>query len=106
MQALGAEYTCATPNNQGSTSASLWVLVLKSYTAPKQYLCKSDPNNTVVSPMTSGVNYFDNFGGVENMSYAMAIPWNVDLTKCGFWKNIVDATTPLMADQGFIRAIL
>ncbi|HVT80761.1 MAG TPA: DUF4190 domain-containing protein, partial [Phycisphaerae bacterium] len=84
---------------RGNLSANLWVLVLKGYTAPKQYLCKSDPNNsTVASPSSSG-SYYNNFLGVQNFSYSTAIPWNSRGVKADFWRSIVDASLPLMADM-------
>jgi hypothetical protein len=44
--------------------------------------------------------FYNNFPGVENISYAAAVPWDASGNKIGFWKAIVDASTPVMADQG------
>lgn len=84
---------------QGNMTANLWLLALKGYTAPRQYICPSDPANKVVAVTTSGGSYYNNFPGVENISYSMAVPWNAAGEKIGFWKSIVDAGLPLMADM-------
>jgi hypothetical protein len=83
---------------RGSMSANLWLLVLKGYTGPKQYLCKSDPNFSTVASPSSGGSFYNDFPGVQNISYAAAIPWDNAGNKQGFWKSIVDASLPLMAD--------
>ena len=95
--AISAAYS----NASGNITANMWLLVLKNYTTPKQYLCKSDPNNSVASQTTTGTSYYQNFLSVENLSYGFACPWGADGSKLGFWsgKNL-DSGCPLMADQG------
>jgi hypothetical protein len=95
---IAGMYTTGTAQ-RGNMTANLWLLVMKSYTAPKQYLCRSDPNNTQVASPTTGNLYYNNFPTLGNFSYATALPWDTANNKIGFWKAIVDASTPLMADQ-------
>jgi prepilin-type N-terminal cleavage/methylation domain-containing protein len=97
--AISSLYQTPATNFIGNMSANLWILSMKGYTAPKQYLCKSDPTNTQVASPTISNNYYNSFPTVSNFSYASATPWVVSGAKQGFWKSIVDASTPLMADQ-------
>jgi prepilin-type N-terminal cleavage/methylation domain-containing protein len=96
---ITAIYNGATANLKSNVSANLWVLVLKGYTGPKQYLCKSDPNKSTVASPSSGGNFYTSFPTIDNFSYASAIPWDKTGNKLGLWKSIVDASLPLMADQ-------
>jgi hypothetical protein len=84
---------------RGNMSANLWLLVLKGYTDSKTFVCQSDVVGKPAASVQAG-NHFNNFQGVENISYAAAVPWNAAGQKQGFWKSIVDATTPIIADLG------
>ena len=88
----------------GSPEACLWVLVLNRQTVPKQFLCKSDrwvapsPN-----PVIDGAQkYLDNFGGPDQISYSIAIPWTsaTPSTMAPWWSNKnTDSGVPLVCDM-------
>lgn len=80
-------------DQRGNVTACLWVLVLRGYSTPSQFIC---PN----ANSTPATDHSSNFPGIENFSYAVAIPWDAAGNRAGYWKNIVDASTPIMADQG------
>ena len=49
----------STTNMGANVMANVWILVLKNYTAPKQYICKSDPvASSTPAPITDATNKF------------------------------------------------
>ncbi len=108
--AIGLYYT-NTPasSNVGNIMANLWILVLKSYTAPKEYICKSDPFASASPAQLSNTNgnFWTNFNANGSTgsnadlsySYSFAYPWTVPGgTIGGWWRNNADSSLPLMAD--------
>lgn len=101
--------TMSASNQGGNVMANIWILVLKNYTSPKQYLCKSDPvASSVAGSLTdSSNNYFTNFNaaGTSNpdltYSYSFAYPWNTNTTPSvgSWWRNTTDSSLPLMSDM-------
>ena len=96
-------------NNQaGNVMANAWLLVLKNYTSPKQYLCKSDPvGSATASALTNTSNaYYNNFNGSNPdfaYSYSFAYPWTASGTgpfsAGGWWHNTTDSSLPIMSDM-------
>jgi prepilin-type N-terminal cleavage/methylation domain-containing protein/prepilin-type processing-associated H-X9-DG protein len=91
----------------GDVMANVWILVLKNYTSPKQYLCKSDPvaSSTPAALTGTGSYYWQCFNGSSpdlTYSYSFAYPWTASGTTAtigGWWKNTVDSSLPLMSDM-------
>ena len=113
-------YTSGTGANQtqqgGNIMACAWLLVLKNYTSPKQYLCKSDPvGSATASNLTStqGNAFYNNFNSNTanqqdfTYSYSFAYPWTTAGTIAaatpastgGWWRNTTDSSLPLMSDM-------
>jgi len=111
--AIAADFTIAGGiyPQQGDPMANLWLLMLKGLTAPKQFICPSDPRQPVIanyaSPYGQGVTYWDNFGTVDGnpqggntFSYSWSYPWASDGQSPGpWWHNSTDATIPIGSDM-------
>jgi prepilin-type N-terminal cleavage/methylation domain-containing protein/prepilin-type processing-associated H-X9-DG protein len=116
---ISAMYTngaAASQTNQaGDVMACAWLLVLKNYTSPKQYLCKSDPVGaaTGASLTASSTNsFYQNFNGANGQqdftySYSFAYPWICSSTVSAtapaaagaWWRNTTDSSLPIMSDM-------
>ncbi len=91
----------------GNVMANVWILVLKNYTTPKQYICKSDPVAGTPAAITDATNKFwmnFNGGSPDNTySYSFAYPWTVPTSGSGtigaWWHNTTDSSLPIMADM-------
>jgi len=94
--------------------ACMWLLTLKNYTTPKQFVCKSDPfvSNTTISNDTSGHFYLDfnnggsgtasNTGADLTYSYSIAYPWvpTGTIGVAGLWHaDKTDSSLPLISDM-------
>jgi prepilin-type N-terminal cleavage/methylation domain-containing protein len=107
--AIGLYYTTI-PNTAivGNIMANLWILVLKSYTAPKEYICKSDPFASAGAAQLSNTqgyfwtNFNSNGGAAPDLtySYSFAYPWNTGspIAVGGWWRNTADSSLALMTD--------
>jgi prepilin-type N-terminal cleavage/methylation domain-containing protein len=100
--------TPATTAMSGNVMANVWILVLKNYTSPKQYICKSDPvaSSTPASLTDTGNKYwltFNTTSGDPNnsYSYSFAYPWTAAATPTlgAWWHNTTDSSLPLMSDM-------
>jgi prepilin-type N-terminal cleavage/methylation domain-containing protein/prepilin-type processing-associated H-X9-DG protein len=114
---VSAMYTTNGPTTQqaGDVMACAWLLVLKNYTSPKQYLCKSDPvGSAVAASLTNTSNsFFNNFNATTagqqdfTYSYSFAYPWTTAGTistttpasQGGWWRNTTDSSLPIMSDM-------
>ncbi|HUO06721.1 MAG TPA: prepilin-type N-terminal cleavage/methylation domain-containing protein [Phycisphaerae bacterium] len=110
--AIQAMYTSAsassTTNQAGNIMANAWLIVLKNYTSPKQYLCKSDPvGSATAASLTSTTNnaFYQNFNGSNpdfTFSYSFAYPWvatgTAPFTVGPWWHNTTDSSLPIMSD--------
>ena len=116
---ISAMYTTgngATPTQQGGdVMACAWLLVLKNYTSPKQYLCKSDPvGSATASNLTNTSNsFFNNFNATTagqqdfTYSYSFAYPWTTagsitataPAAQGAWWRNTTDSSLPIMSDM-------
>jgi len=63
--------------------------------APKSFICKSDPANTVAPTTTSGQN---NWPSDYNYSYSFAYPWSGGAVG-GYWRNTTDASLAISGDM-------
>ncbi len=130
VSAVGTSYTTAdamisamftagnganTTQQGGDVMACAWLLVLKNYTSPKQYLCKSDPvGSAVASSLTNtGNSFYNNFNSATSgqqdftYSYSFAYPWTTAGTiaaatpasQGGWWRNTTDSSLPIMSDM-------
>jgi prepilin-type N-terminal cleavage/methylation domain-containing protein/prepilin-type processing-associated H-X9-DG protein len=113
--AISAMYTSAsassTTNQAGDVMANAWLIVLKNYTSPKQYLCKSDPvGSATAANLTSTTNnaFYQNFNSGSQpdftFSYSFAYPWSAAGTGAPFsvgawWHNTTDSSLPIMSDM-------
>ena len=112
--AIQALYTSASSsstatNQAGDIMANAWLIVLKNYTSPKQYLCKSDPvGSATAASLTSTTNnaFYQNFNGTQpdfTYSYSFAYPWVASgaapFTVGGWWHNTTDSSLPIMSDM-------
>jgi hypothetical protein len=97
---LGSYYTASRTNQAGSPTACVWILVVKGYIGPKQFICKSDPTGPTVSDVadTTG-NLYSNFQHGSQMSYSLSYPWMGDGTPAGSWRSTVDSSLPIAADM-------
>lgn len=103
-------------NQAGNVMACAWLLVLKNYTSPKQYLCKSDPVGSATAAnltSTNGNAFYQNFnsnsGGQQDFtySYSFAYPWTTNGTIAAatpastgsWWRNTTDSSLPIMSDM-------
>lgn len=108
--------TSSQTNQAGDVMACAWLLVLKNYTSPKQYLCKSDPVGSATSAnltSTNGNAFYQNFNSTSNgqqdftYSYSFAYPWTTAGTISatspaspgGWWRNTTDSSLPIMSDM-------
>ena len=84
---------------RGSVTAGWWILVLKNQVSPKQFLCKSDPvGSAAPAPLTNASGQYQlDFASPNQFSYSSAYPW-VGTSVGGWWKNITDASLPIMSD--------
>lgn len=103
-EAISAYYTAKVPQQSGDVPANLWVLVLKGYTAPKQYVCRSDPfaDAKAKSEANKGMKFLNNFSSAKTFSYSFAYPWTFREGmghSANYWKSIVDSTVPIAADM-------
>ncbi|MCL2647824.1 MAG: prepilin-type N-terminal cleavage/methylation domain-containing protein [Phycisphaerales bacterium] len=94
---------------QGNIPANLWILVLQGL-SPKLFLCKSDPYSPTQAYTLptdgSSSKYFINFQSDKNYSYSFAYPWagsagtdSSTPSVAPWWKNLSDASIPLMSDM-------
>jgi prepilin-type processing-associated H-X9-DG protein len=86
----------------GSVLASVWLLVLKNYTSPKQYMCKDDPfvSGRTSSELTSATSdWHINFQGPDQISYAFAYPYAPDGKPGAWWRNTTDSALPIAGDM-------
>ena len=58
----------------GTITASLYLLVKRDYTSPKQFICKSDPVAEVFDPPDPVLEW--DFNGGINVSYGYHLPYN------------------------------
>lgn len=102
-------------NQAGDIMACAWLLVLKNYTSPKQYLCKSDPvGSATAASLTQSNNnaFYPNFNGASGQqdftySYSFAYPWTTSGTISAtspaspgsWWRNTTDSSLPIMSDM-------
>jgi hypothetical protein len=97
---LAAMYGTPPANVAGSPLANLWILVIKSQVAPKQFMCRSDPFYSYkAAPQTVGGLYQTNFESGSKLSYSVAYPWTADGRRGGWWRDLTDSTLPLIADM-------
>jgi prepilin-type processing-associated H-X9-DG protein len=92
-------YAAASPQN-GSPLSGAWLLVLNNYTAPQQYVCRSDPYVTNVASLekSPGVVYL-NFQSPNQLSYSFAYPYAPDGKVGAWWKSTMDSTLPVACDM-------
>ena len=95
--ALNQYYSAGT--GASSVTACWWILVLKNQVSPKQFICKSDPAGaTSPAPISNSSNQFQlDFSAANQFSYSSAFPW-VGTNAGGWWKNVTDASLPIMSD--------
>jgi prepilin-type N-terminal cleavage/methylation domain-containing protein len=98
----------STSNGGGNIMANVWILVLKNYTSPKQYICKSDPvaSSTPAALTDTSSHYWLGFNAVGSgadftYSYSFAYPWTAvsPVSVGAWWHNTTDSSLPLMADM-------
>jgi prepilin-type N-terminal cleavage/methylation domain-containing protein len=100
---LGTLYTG--PQQQGSVTANMWILVLTGQCTPKQFICKSDPVPVNVSLVqNTGGQYYNNFNGSTpdyGYSYSINYPWTNTgtITPAAWWKDTTDSALPVIADM-------
>jgi hypothetical protein len=84
----------------GSPLAGIWMLVLRNYTSPRQYICKEDPSVTdaAVIEKSPGVCYV-NFQSPHQLSYSFAYPYAPDGKVGAWWKNTSDSSLPIACDM-------
>jgi prepilin-type processing-associated H-X9-DG protein len=84
----------------GSPLAGIWLLVLKNYTSPKQYICKEDRFVTDAAAIekSPGVCYV-NFQSPHQLSYSVAYPYAPDGKVGAWWKNTSDSSLPIACDM-------
>jgi hypothetical protein len=88
-----------------SVTQNMWLLVLTGQVAPKQFLCKSDPAPTIPASAAVGADYqinFNNGSGAPSdyaYSYSFAYPWTQTREIGGWWKNMTDASLPVIGDM-------
>jgi len=108
-KAIDSYFTTSTPQDPGSVTANLWILVLRNSTSAKQFICKSDPAPTNVAQIQTAAIYYINFNGGTGgtstadyaYSYSTAYPWNgtgTPMTPAPYWKNTTDSSLPVMSD--------
>ncbi len=85
----------------GSPLGAVWLLVLKNYTLPKQYICKEDPYVTVSAGEVGSASggWHVNFQSEQQLSYSFAYPYGKDGKVGAWWKQTEDSTLPLMSDM-------
>jgi hypothetical protein len=91
-------------NGGGNIMANVWILVLKNYTSPKQYICKSDPvaSSTPAALTDTSSHYWLCFNTTDfTYSYSFAYPWTTvaPISVGAWWHNTTDSSLPLMADM-------
>jgi prepilin-type N-terminal cleavage/methylation domain-containing protein len=99
--------TPTTSNGGGNVMANVWILVLKNYTSPKQYICKSDPvaSSSPAALTDTSSHYWPCFnapsGADFTYSYSFAYPWTTvaPISVGAWWHNTTDSSLPLMADM-------
>ena len=84
----------------GSPTAGLWMLVLRSQTMPQNYLCKSDGMATIPALLVDSLGHYAEDFGAKNISYAVAYPWDAKGKDIGPWyKDNTDSTCPYLSDM-------
>lgn len=96
---LKAMYASSGTQN-GSPLAAIWLLTLKNYTSPKQYICKSDPfAGPDTAKLTDGSNFYENIQAQNQISYSFAYPYATDGKVGNWWKNTTDSSLPIAGDM-------
>ena len=96
-----AKSPCSPGSTQdGSPLAGIWLLVLKSYTSPKQYICKDDPfvSDVALIEKSPGECYL-NFQTSKQLSYSFAYPYAPDGKVGAWWKTTTDPSLPIACDM-------
>jgi len=110
--AINAYYPATGTPPINNPMGCLWILVLQSRIAPKQLVCKSDPQgNTNGAPIIlnatgASANYSMGPNSAGTLSYGIAFPWNwVTPGPAPYWKSNTDSSMPLAADiSGLTKA--
>jgi prepilin-type processing-associated H-X9-DG protein len=97
--AIQSMYTGAGAQN-GSVLASTWLLMLKNYTSPKEFICKSDPftGPSAAALSDSPTDWHVNFQKPGQISYSFAYPYVADGIVGAWWKNTTNSSLPIACD--------
>jgi hypothetical protein len=98
-RAIAAMLVDPLPAVAGSPVANVWLLVLRDYVSPKQFVCKSDPFATGPAPLLEKDGYRTNISAGGQLSYSFAYPWTADGKPAPWTRTTEDATLPLMSDM-------
>jgi len=102
----GAAVTGVITKANGALMHDMYYLVWNGQVGAKQFVCKSDPANTVVSAVTTGV-----FGPASywtsdfSYSYSFAYQYS-GTTIAAYWRNTVDAGVAIGADMNPGSAVM